>query len=95
MVSLENAEGQEILCLWDGDVEQFCEDGFKVGQHSWHESLCAYANKNKLVPKAAAPQEPECDLCSACGEHADFDEEGSNCCGARPYDTDPDIDRER
>jgi len=29
------------------------------------------------------------------GEHAEFDDEGSNCCGAGAYDTDPDIDMER
>jgi hypothetical protein len=37
------------------------------------------------------------DICSDCGEHCDFDEETgeSNCCGAHPIDTDPDLDMER
>jgi hypothetical protein len=40
--------------------------------------------------------EPDIDICSACGEHAEFDDEtGSNCCGAEAYDSDPDIDMER
>lgn len=45
--------------------------------------------------------QPDIDLCSSCGEHAEFieDEETgeclSNCCGSGPYDTDPDIDMER
>lgn len=42
------------------------------------------------------PYEPDCDICSACGEHAGFTEEyGSDCCNAHPYDTDvPDRDWE-
>ncbi len=48
-------------------------------------------NRTKHTP---GPQ-PDIDICSACGEHAEFDDNGSNCCGARPYDTDPDIDMER
>ena len=39
--------------------------------------------------------QPDCDICAECGEHADFDEQGSTCCGARPIDTDPDVDMER
>jgi hypothetical protein len=39
------------------------------------------------------------DICSECGEHAEFEETDdgcvSNCCGAKPYDTDPDINMER
>ena len=42
----------------------------------------------------------DCDICSECGEHADWEEveDGevvSNCCGAGPINTDPDIDMER
>lgn len=42
----------------------------------------------------------DCDICSSCGEHADWEESDdgdtlSACCGAGPYDTDPDIDMER
>jgi len=33
--------------------------------------------------------QPEIDICSECGEHAEFDENGSNCCGASPIDPDP------
>ena len=40
--------------------------------------------------------QPDCDICSSCGEYAEFDEEsGSECCGAGAYDTDHDIDMER
>ncbi len=39
--------------------------------------------------------QPDIDICRECGEHAEFDESGSNCCGAKPYDTDPDTDMER
>lgn len=31
---------------------------------------------------------PECDICPACGEHAGFDEHGSECCGVKPYNVD-------
>lgn len=39
----------------------------------------------------------DCDICRECGEHCEFDEETneSNCCGAPPYDMDPDLDMER
>jgi len=43
----------------------------------------------------------DCDICSQCGEHAGFEEDEetgeclSECCGAAPVDTDPDIDMER
>jgi hypothetical protein len=43
--------------------------------------------------------QPDIDICSACGEHAEFEETDdgcvSNCCGSGAYDTDPDIDMER
>lgn len=35
------------------------------------------------------------DICNTCGEHAEFDEDGSNCCGAGSVCVDPDIDMER
>ena len=44
---------------------------------------------------AADYTQPDIDICSECGEHAEFDENGSNCCGAGAYDTDPDTDMER
>lgn len=41
----------------------------------------------------------DCDICSECGEHTEFEETdgggASSCCGAKPYDTDPDVDMER
>lgn len=40
-------------------------------------------------------KQPEIDICSECGEHTEFNEEGSECCGANPIDPDPDIDMER
>jgi len=40
-------------------------------------------------------KQPDIDICSDCGEHCEFDEYGSDCCGASPIDTDPDIDMER
>jgi hypothetical protein len=40
-------------------------------------------------------RQPDIDICRDCGEHAEFDENGSNCCGAGPYDSDPDTDMER
>jgi hypothetical protein len=39
--------------------------------------------------------QPDCGICSECREHCEFDEDGSNCCGAGSYDSDPDIDMER
>lgn len=40
---------------------------------------------------------PDCDLCSACGEHAEFYAASgeSNCCGAKPYNTDYDTEYDR
>ena len=36
------------------------------------------------------------DICQDCKEHTEFDEDGlSECCGATPYNMDPDIDMER
>lgn len=43
--------------------------------------------------------DPDCDVCSSCNDHCEFEdtEDGyfSNCCGAKPYDSDPDVDMER
>lgn len=41
--------------------------------------------------------QPDIDICPACGEHAEFDEDTgeSECCGSAPYDSDPDVDMER
>jgi len=53
----------------------------------------------KLI--ATPNDQPDCDICRACGDHAEFitDEESgeclSNCCGEPPYSTDIDLDVER
>lgn len=44
--------------------------------------------------KKEYPQ-PDIPICSECGEHAEFDENGSTCCGAGSPNPDPDIDMER
>ena len=42
----------------------------------------------------------DCDICSECGEHADYEESEdgetvSNCCGSSPYNVDHDYDMDR
>lgn len=51
MVRLTDTRGQEIICLWDEDVSQFVEDGFKGPRQSWHEALTEYATEMKLQTK--------------------------------------------
>lgn len=47
-----------------------------------------------VVPSMST--QPDIDICTSCGEHAEFNEEGkSECCGSAPQDTDPDLDMER
>lgn len=53
------------------------------------------ADKKALDAYVGNPIEVDIDICSACGEHTGFTEDGSECCGASPIDTDPDIDMER
>lgn len=48
MVRLTDNRGNEIMCMWDGDVTQFVEDGFKRRQQSWHEALAEYATELQL-----------------------------------------------
>lgn len=36
--------------------------------------------------------QPDIDICSECGEHAEFNEDGSECCGAKPINTDPELE---
>ena len=48
MVRLTDNRGNEIMCLWDEDVAQFAEDGFKTRRQSWHEALCEYATEHKV-----------------------------------------------
>lgn len=42
--------GTEIICLWDSEVSEFVEDGFKSRSQTWHEALVEYANTHRLVP---------------------------------------------
>lgn len=45
--------------------------------------------------KKDKPSQPDIDICSDCGEHASFDEEGvSECCGCAPYSTDYEVHRD-
>lgn len=38
-------------------------------------------------------KQPDIDICSDCGEHTAFDEDGlSECCGAGEINTDPDLE---
>lgn len=39
--------------------------------------------------------QPDIDICTACGEHAEFEDGESSCCGSGPANTDPDLDMER
>lgn len=52
MVRLTDTRDQEILCLWDEEVEQFVEDGFKSHRQTWHEALSEYATKLKLQTRS-------------------------------------------
>lgn len=52
------------------------------------------------LEEGGKPYTPDIDICSACGEHAEFEQDSdghvySNCCGAGEINTDPDIDMER
>ncbi len=48
MVRLTDTRDNEIICLWDQDVENFVLDGFKNIRQSWHEALAEYATSLKL-----------------------------------------------
>lgn len=51
MVRLTDTRDQEIICLWDQEVSEFVEDGFKKDRQSWHEALSNYATERKLTTK--------------------------------------------
>jgi hypothetical protein len=51
MVRLTDTRDQEIICLWDDEVEQFIEDGFKGSRQDWHEALAEYCTEHKLTTK--------------------------------------------
>ena len=48
--------------------------------------------KKKRLLKYAKKFMSDIDICSECGEHAEFNEDGSECCGARPVNTDIELD---
>lgn len=48
-VRLTDTRDQEIICLWDNEVEQFVEDGFKKQRQSWHAALADYATEMRLT----------------------------------------------
>lgn len=39
--------------------------------------------------------QPDCDICRECGDHAEFEGGESNCCAAPAYSVDEDADTER
>jgi hypothetical protein len=51
MVRLTDLFDREIICLWDDQVSEFIEDGFKSMGSSWHVALCEYATAHKLRSK--------------------------------------------
>ena len=48
MVRLTDTRGNEIICLWDEDVTQFVDEGFKRSRESWHAALARYATEHRL-----------------------------------------------
>lgn len=50
-VRLTDTRDQEIICLWDDEVQEFINDGFKSNKQSWHEALAEYATEHKLQTK--------------------------------------------
>jgi hypothetical protein len=51
MVRLTDTRDQEIICLWDDEVSQFIEDGFKTSRQDWHEALAEYCTERKLTTR--------------------------------------------
>ena len=51
-VRLTDMRDNEIICLWDGAVSEFIDDGFKKERQSWHEALTIYASEMKLRSKS-------------------------------------------
>ena len=51
MVRLTDSRDNEIICLWDSEVSEFIQDGFKSNRQSWHEALSEYASAHKLTTK--------------------------------------------
>lgn len=50
-VALRDENDRDVFELWDEDVGQFVEDGFKSNRQSWHEAMVEYANAHGLRPK--------------------------------------------
>lgn len=51
MVRLTDNRDNEIICLWDSEVEQFVIDGFKRHRDDWHNALTNYATDLKLTAR--------------------------------------------
>lgn len=48
MVRITDMRDREIMCLWDSEVQEFIDDGFKTSRQSWHDALTEYATERKL-----------------------------------------------
>jgi hypothetical protein len=46
ILSYESGCEEEIFALWDEQVSEFVEDGFKRANESWHEALVRYVNEH-------------------------------------------------
>lgn len=55
-VALSHNDGCEetIFELWDEQVSEFIEDGFKRSRESWHDAMIRYANEHKLTAQTYA-----------------------------------------
>lgn len=91
-------------CTCNADDETMCAycmresalaAGIPASVFDGHTKLSDHFSPEYIKSRCAGHRQPDMDICSECGEHADFDENGSNCCGAKPYDTDSDWDMER
>lgn len=49
MVCLTDNFDREIICLWDSEVEEFIQDGFKGLRQDWKQALCEYATNMRLT----------------------------------------------
>jgi hypothetical protein len=51
MVRLTDMRDNEIMVMFDDDVSQFIEDGFKSNRETWHQALSNYATDLKLTAR--------------------------------------------
>ena len=49
-VCLETLSGSTIFELWDEEVGEFAEDGFKGLRQDWQSALIEYANDLQMIP---------------------------------------------